>query len=186
MTPASTQFLDSPEAFAAGGGARPNVRVLVAVDEGASSRRAASVAHTLFGDHADYWVVNVGAPDLVLWRDMPLAWGASYPVMLMGGAEGEVFGDRVDVGPRGRVDTDNAQLARRTAESVAADVALPDVTSLGATGDPAAQIRQVADDHDVDVIVVGWHDTSGWRELFNHSVSKDLLRHAERPVLVVP
>jgi len=162
------------------------MRVLVAVDDGETSRRAARVARDVFGEHADYWVVSVGDPDLVLWRVMPLAWGVPYPVMLMGGAEGEVFGDRVDVGPAGRADTDNAQLARQTAENVAADVALPDATPLGTTGDPAAQIRQVADEHEVDVIVVGWHETAWWRRLFDQSVPLEILRHAGRPVLVVP
>ncbi|MCY7299983.1 MAG: universal stress protein [Ilumatobacteraceae bacterium] len=192
MTPSSTLYPGSPEAVAAQGEAQPHgrgwphLRVLVAVDDGETSRRAARVARGLFGEHADYWVVSVGDPDLVLWRVNPLAWGVPYPVMLMGGAEGEVFGDRVDVGPSGRVDTDNAQLARRTAESVAADVALPDATPLGTTGDPAAQIKQVADEHDVDVIVVGWHETAWWRRFFDQSVPQEILRHADRPVLVVP
>ena len=192
MTTSSTSFPDSPEAAVSDAGTRPNerrwphMRVLVAVDDGDTSRRAARIARSLFGEHADYWVVSVGDPDLVLWRNMPLAWGVSYPVMLMGGAEGEIFGDRVDVGPSGRADTDNAQLARHTAESVAADVALPDATPLGATGDPAAQIRQAADEHDVDVIVLGWHETAWWRRLFDQSVSEEILRHSDRPVLVVP
>lgn len=192
MTTDSTQFSDSPEAVVADEGTRPNergwphMRVLVAVDDGETSRRAARVARSLFGELADYWVVSVGKPDLVLWRAMPLAWGMPYPVMLMGGAEGEVFGDRVSVGPSGPAETDNEQLARQTAQDVADDVALPDATPLGATGDPAAQIRKVADENDVDVIVLGWHETAWWQRLFDQSVPKEILRHIDRPVLVVP
>ncbi len=188
----NTQFHDSPEAVVPGEGTRPNerrwphMRILVAVDDGETSRRAARVARSLFGEHADYWVVSVGDPDLVLWREMPLPWGVPYPVMLMGGAEGEVFGERADVGPNGPADTDSAELARETAETVAKDVALPDATPLGATGDPAAQIRLVADEHDVDVIVLGWHETTWWRRLFDQSVPTELLRNVDRPVLVVP
>ncbi len=164
----------------------PHMRVLVAVDDGETSRRAARVARTLFGEHADYWVVSVGDPDLVLWRDMPMAWGVPYPVMLMGGAEGEIFGDRPGVGPHGPEETDNAERARETAQLVADDVALPDATPLGATGDPAAQIKHVADEHDVDVIVVGWHESTWWKRIIEPSVPKEILRHVDRPVLVVP
>ncbi|HQZ32813.1 MAG TPA: universal stress protein [Ilumatobacteraceae bacterium] len=188
----NSKALDTSQAAAPEENARPNerrwphMRVLVAVDDGETSRRAARVARDLFGEHADYWVVSVGDPDLVLWRDMPMAWGVPYPVMLMGGAEGEVFGDRADVGPHGLEETDNAERARETAQQVADDVALPDATPLGATGDPAAKIKHVADEHDVDVIVVGWHEASWWRRIVEPSVPKEVLRHVDRPVLVVP
>lgn len=188
----SSKTLDPSESALHEENARPNerrwphMRVLVAVDDGETSRRAARVAHSLFGEHADYWVVSVGDPDLVLWRDMPMVWGVPYPVMLMGGAEGEVFGDRAPVGPSGFEETDNAERARETAQHVAEDVALPDATPLGATGDPAAQIKHIADEHDVDVIVVGWHEASWWRRIVEPSVPKEVLRHVDRPVLVVP
>ena len=188
----NSKALDSSQVAAPDENARPNerrwphMRVLVAVDDGETSRRAARVARSLFGEHADYWVVSVGDPDLVLWHDMPMVWGVPYPVMLMGGAEGEVFGDRADVGPRGLEETDNAERARETAQQVADDVALPDATPLGATGDPAAQIKHVADEHDVDVIVVGWHESTWWKRILEPSVPKEILRNVDRPVLVVP
>ena len=164
----------------------PHKRVLVAVDDGDTSRHAARVARSLFGDLADSWVGNVGGPDVVLWRDMPLAWGVPYPVMLVGGAEGEVFGERVEVGASGPVETDSAQAAQETARHVADDVALPGATPLGTTGNPAEQIRKVADEHDVDVIVVGWHEKGWWERIFDPSVPKEILRHINRPVLVIP
>jgi nucleotide-binding universal stress UspA family protein len=43
----------------------------------------------------------------------------------------------------------------------------------------------VADEHDVDVIVVGSHDKTAWRRLFDPSVAADVVRDTSRPVLVV-
>ena len=58
--------------------------------------------------------------------------------------------------------------------------------AVGLTGDPVAQIRQIADDESIDVVVVGSGSGGWWQHLFDPSVSKAILRHADRPVLVVP
>jgi nucleotide-binding universal stress UspA family protein len=47
-------------------------------------------------------------------------------------------------------------------------------------------VVDVADEMDVSVIVVGSRGVSGLRELFEGSLSHDLLKHARRPLLIVP
>jgi nucleotide-binding universal stress UspA family protein len=55
---------------------------------------------------------------------------------------------------------------------------------VGDVGDPADAILRAADERDVDVIVVGNHD-SGWLScLWRSSVSDAIVEHTERPVLV--
>jgi nucleotide-binding universal stress UspA family protein len=44
---------------------------------------------------------------------------------------------------------------------------------------------KVADRHDVDVIVVGSHDKTGLRRLFDPSVADGVVHRSPRPVLVV-
>jgi nucleotide-binding universal stress UspA family protein len=53
------------------------------------------------------------------------------------------------------------------------------------TGDPVQMIREAADEHDVDVIVVGSHDKSALRRIFDPSVAAGLIRATHRPVVVV-
>jgi nucleotide-binding universal stress UspA family protein len=62
---------------------------------------------------------------------------------------------------------------------------LPKAESIGDVGDPAYAILRAADEHDVDLIVVGSHTHSWFSRLFTGSVSNDLLREADIPVLVV-
>jgi nucleotide-binding universal stress UspA family protein len=47
-------------------------------------------------------------------------------------------------------------------------------------------VVEVADEIDAAVIVMGSRGLSGAREVFEGSLSHDLMRHAGRPVLVVP
>lgn len=52
-------------------------------------------------------------------------------------------------------------------------------------GDPADRILDFADDHDVDMIVVGSLGKSGIERFALGSVSEKIVRHAKVPVLVV-
>jgi nucleotide-binding universal stress UspA family protein len=52
-------------------------------------------------------------------------------------------------------------------------------------GDPAAEIRRVAEDEGFDVIVVGSHGSGFVKRVLLGSVSQHLLHHAPCPVLVV-
>lgn len=141
-------------------------KVLIAADNSETSVHAAQVAHSLFGDKAEYLVVNVDRA-----MNDAIAWGAAYPLVMPLPAA-----------------TDDAGALQR-AEDVASDIAhsaeLPGAESVGDVGDPAHAIIHAAHEHGVDVIVVGSHTHSWFSRLFTGSVSTDLLREADIPVLVI-
>jgi nucleotide-binding universal stress UspA family protein len=62
---------------------------------------------------------------------------------------------------------------------------VPHPVALASSGDPVIQICRAAEDHDVDVIVVGTHHKTALRQLFDPSVSTGVVRESLRPVLVV-
>ncbi|MGD9996824.1 MAG: universal stress protein [Ilumatobacteraceae bacterium] len=140
-------------------------RVLIAADSSESSITVARGAVALFGDQAEYLVVNVDRA-----MNDAMAWGAAYPLAMPLPSPGE----------------DAAALQR--AEEVATEVAeatVPKAEVIGDVGDPATAIIDAAHEHAVDVIVVGSH-THGWfTRLFTGSVSNDIIREADIPVLVM-
>lgn len=69
----------------------------------------------------------------------------------------------------------------RTAQELSA----PRVDRRIEVGDPASTICRVAEDEDVDVVVVGSHGHTGLTRLFLGSVSEHVVRRAPCPVLVV-
>jgi nucleotide-binding universal stress UspA family protein len=160
------------------------LRVLVAVDDSDTSVRAARTAHQLFGDTAAYFVINVGAGQR-LWAGDPMTWGVAYP---LASVEVGIVAMPVRAGTMYESGLPSAvDQAQAEARSVSAAAELPtDSVAVGSTGDPAEQIRQVADDESIDVIVVGWGDGGWWRHMIEPSVSKAVVRQADRPVLVVP
>jgi nucleotide-binding universal stress UspA family protein len=71
-----------------------------------------------------------------------------------------------------------AELARRAGFSAEA---------RGSVGSSTwEEIVEVADELDAPVIVIGSRGLNGLRRLFEHSVSRDVVERAGRPVLVVP
>jgi len=54
-----------------------------------------------------------------------------------------------------------------------------------AVGHPAEQIMYSADRHDVDLIVMGHRGKTVFRRLLMGSISKQVVQHANQPVLVV-
>jgi nucleotide-binding universal stress UspA family protein len=56
--------------------------------------------------------------------------------------------------------------------------------AIAEVGDPVDVIHEMAEAEDVDLIVVGASDTGWWSRLVDGSVSDELVRHGERPVLV--
>lgn len=145
---------------------------------------AARVAHRLFGDDAQYLVVNVSDS-----LANGMAWGyvypivppiAAYPVMMPVGDAS--LGDV-------RPGNDGSESAVEHAERRAADVAdqahLGDAETMGEVGDAANAIIVAADEHKADVIVVGSHERSWFDKLMRASVAKRVLDEATVPVLVV-
>jgi nucleotide-binding universal stress UspA family protein len=74
--------------------------------------------------------------------------------------------------------------ARDTARSVALEAGV-EAEPLRDFGDPTSAVLSAADEHLVDVIVVGSSDRPWWRRLIEPSVANELLRDSSRPVLVV-
>jgi nucleotide-binding universal stress UspA family protein len=141
-------------------------KVLIAADSSDHSVAAARAALALFGDAAEYLVVNVDQS-----MNDAMAWGASYPLVMPLPAPTD--------------DPSALQRAEDVATDVASSASLPAAESIGDVGDPAYAIMQAAHEHQVDVIVVGSHTHSWFSRLFTGSVSDDLLRETDIPVLVV-
>ena len=146
--------------------------VLLALDETDASHLAALTATTLFGPGADY--IAVHAEDSQI---RPIVWGPvfGYPYPA-------VTADRLH-------EPEQRQLAVAEARQVAAQEAAAlgiDATPVGEVGNPVAAIERAAIDHGADVVVVGAHQRSWFRKLFEDSVSKDLIAAGRRPILVVP
>jgi len=151
------------------------VTVLIAVnDDDHMSRHVAETARALFGDRADYFVIDVGEVAL-----SQMSWGYVYPV-----SPTAIYEPRLLRGPSSAVQSEEDRAERR-ASSVASATSLPNVTALSDIGDPATAILAAAAEHKVDVIVVGSHDSGWFHRLFSTSVGRDVLAHSILPVLVV-
>lgn len=160
-------------------------RVLIAVDDSETSISAARAAHRLFGDDADYIVLNV-SPNPVVWGEDAYQFGQVYPVaMPMAGVDsGFPFAIRPPGGAEPGAPIDRAAEAAHTAEGVATAAGLGDATPIGDTGDAAHAIVTAAINHDADVIVIGSHDRSWFSRLVMPSVSGFVLRESNVPVLL--
>ena len=148
--------------------------VLVAVEDTDESVNAVRTAHRLFGDAAQYFVINVGKGH---YRTM--AWAYAYPVAapMMWYPPASVDDPAVNSTLR--------EVAEETADDVAARAGLDDVTSVGDLGDPATAIISAANANKVDVVVIASHDRGWFSRLFSGSVEGDLLHSANFSVLVV-
>jgi nucleotide-binding universal stress UspA family protein len=157
-------------------------RVLIAVDETEESVHSAEVAHRLFGDEVEYLAVSVAdvrldAAAMPYWD---AAWGVAYPVPY-----GMVWPYRSATEVDAAAET-AVTVAEDEAREAADAAGLAGAETVGAVGDPAAAILRAADEHAVDVIVLGTHERSWFDRLLHPSVSKAVLKETARPVLVVP
>lgn len=141
------------------------MRILIGVDDSTESQHAVEVAYEFFGD-ADYKIVSVGerTPLLV----------AGYPT--------GTFATATEM----RTQFDAAQRVAERATTSAAD-ALPatkvvEEVDMGRIGE---SLCRAAADFEADVIVIGSHDKTVWRRLFDPSVGRYLIDNAHCPVLVV-
>jgi nucleotide-binding universal stress UspA family protein len=148
-------------------------RVLIAVDGSSESNDAAQFAHRLFGDDAEYIVVTVAETGSFVGGALPIA----DPAFSGGGAY---------ISPE--VARESVESAIHDAEQTAADAAAKvdeDATTIVEAGDPGESIIHVAEEQQVDLIVIGSHDRNWLSRLLTPSVRNHLVDHAPCPVLVV-
>jgi nucleotide-binding universal stress UspA family protein len=143
-------------------------RVLVALDGTDASVRAGRVAVGLFGPTAEFLVLNVAASPVPLQEVTPF--GAVVP---MAAADWDSFTATLESG------------AEQTARRGAAEVGIEPAEVVVEHGDPVAAICAAAEDHDVDVVVVGSADKKWFVRLVDPSVADGVVHHTTRPVLVV-
>lgn len=142
------------------------ISVLVALDEAPVSVRAAREAVRIFSGlpAVSFLVVNVSR--------LPVPWvgaagfGVAAP-LLVDPADPSELGDEREI-----VDWARA-------------IGVPDPTVEVRAGNAVEQICAVAEEHDVDVIVVGSHDKSALWRLISPSVADGVAHGSSRPVLVV-
>ena len=154
--------------------------MLVAVDDSENSVHAAETAHRLFGDTAEYLAVTSRhrrpGVDPVVRRRVGSPYAAPY---------GAVWSYRSDV----TLDPDGIADGEKTAEAQAREVAdesgLKGAEVVGEEGDPADAVLRAAEEHHVDVIVVGTHHRGWFDRLVRPSVSKEIIKESKVPVLVV-
>jgi nucleotide-binding universal stress UspA family protein len=164
-------------------------QVLIAVDDSESSIKTARIAYALFGDTAQYTVVNVADRTPIVWGGDTLAWGVGYPIMMTSVAPPRVVSSGSDQASgsdaaEGVVDNAPIDAAIQVARDVADEAHLPTAQVVGEVGDPATAIIAAAHHHKADVIVVGPHHRGWISSLFVPSVSEALVREADIPVLI--
>ena len=137
-------------------------KLLVALDESPISLRAAREAAQLFPE-AEILVVSV-TRHVVPWV-VSTEFGAVYPTAL--------HDLPVPV-------LDENQLSARAEEA-----GLDNAQVLMRHGDPAGVICAAAEEHDVDVVVIGSHDKGVLQRLLDPSVAHAVVQGTYRPVLVV-
>jgi nucleotide-binding universal stress UspA family protein len=161
-------------------------KVLIALDDNDDSIQAAALARRLFGDDAEYLAINVfeHSPSPVRpgssWPTTPIggspmAWGAVSPYP-MDQVEPAVNPDVPEITER--------DVAARDALAAAERAGLGAAEVIGEVGDPARAILDAAHEHAVDVVVVGSHQRSWLSRLFSRSVSAEVVKRADLPVLV--
>lgn len=146
-------------------------RLLIAMDESPQSPHAARVAAALFPDPAnEFLVINVAA--------VPVPWIGGL------GMFGEVGVAQPMLWAEHSEEIEEAQREGITAQ--VAEAGLEDADVLVGVGDPVAGIIRAADEHDVDLIVVGSHSKNFLARLIDPSVAEGVVHRTHRPVLVVP
>ncbi len=143
-------------------------RVLVALDGTNPSIRAGRAAVELFGPTAEFLVLNVAASPVPLQEVTPF--GAVVPVAA---SDWEKLAVTLDAG------------AEHVAQAGASGAGIEAAKVVIEHGDPVSAICAAAEEHDVDVIVLGSHDKGRLARLFDPSVADGVAHHTTRPVLIV-
>lgn len=140
--------------------------IVVATDGSAAACAALEAAIQLAGTTGDRIEV------ITVWRALQHDFGLPYP-------PGAVLDELLDH------EHAHAETTLRGAREQGCAAGVPLQTRLTA-GDPAEQICAYADEVDAHLIAMGTHGYGTVMALLLGSVSTDVIRHAGRPVLVVP
>ena len=147
------------------------MNVLIALDDSPVSARAARAAVGLFAGRPDteFLVINVSS--------VPTMWTGAAGF----GTVGPLMMDPCWLDQTVREDGEDER--ELLSEAYAAGV--PSPHAVVRTGDPVSEICAAANEHHADVIVVGSHDKSALRRLFDPSVAGGVVRATSLPVVVV-
>jgi nucleotide-binding universal stress UspA family protein len=149
--------------------------VLVAIDQTDAAERVVGFVNEFF-DPDDVHVVGINvAPMPSPWVPPAMGWGGLYSW----GYVNRYAVDGIDI-------DESRHTGEASAERTVRESGLRDAEAIGDVGDPIAAITSAAEELDVDVIVVGSDDRSFLERMLSRSVTKDLVSHSDRPVLVVP
>jgi nucleotide-binding universal stress UspA family protein len=144
--------------------------VLIVIDE-VRSLRNVEAARILFGESANYVLVNVARTANLTIGGAPMLWGLGYEFLADAlGSEGPITIESPD---RGSLEDGRAPSIDAT----------PDLAVHASS--PVETIEELAHRHDADVIVVGTRDSGWFSTLFAPSLGGAVVQRADRHVLVV-
>jgi len=147
-------------------------KVLVAVDDSDASTRVAEFVNRFFGGlDVEIIAINVGPGALQV-----LPFATAFPPFDMGGV----------VGSPAVVGSEEAYASRlQDSEDIIDRSPLHEDERVVDAGDPVEVIEHAAEEHDVDLVVVGKEHKGLLDRLLSGSVAAALVRSSPRPVLVV-
>jgi len=150
-------------------------RVLIAVDGTSSDRVIVNSTHKLFGDDAEYVLINVRRdPMMIAATTVGVGMTAMVPAVDLRSEYGD-----------GNVLQSEADIAADTARAAAAAGELEEAIPVGEIGLEPDAILHAAEEYDVDVIAVGDHDRSWFSRMMSPSVTEAITDRADVPVLVI-
>jgi len=147
-------------------------KILIGIDDSRQSEKAAAYGFAL----AKLLQAEVGLVEVI------------EPILIAPATTGIAGGEisMLNMPPIEMMDAQDASAKTVMKRFVAQYGAEHNITQFLETGDAATVVIDTAVKFNADLIVVGSHGRSGFNRLLTGSVSEDVSRHTEIPVLVVP
>lgn len=143
------------------------MHVMIAVDNSESAHAVAESAVAVFGAAVEYTVVSIGSElaleSMSMFAGQPMMFAFDNPEYLH----------------------DTRAASEEIVDEVAEDLHLPDVHRVADVGPPGPSICALAEDRNVDIIVVGGRERGWLSRLVDPSVTKYIVEHAPCHVLVL-